>query len=77
VPKGERRLHGLDYMIISLYAVGMTVRDIQHHLARTLGTELAHETVSKIADAASKRCGPGRPARWSRSTRSSTSTRWW
>ena len=28
VPKGERRLAGLDDMIISLYAGGMTVRDI-------------------------------------------------
>ncbi len=51
VPKGERRLAGLDDMIISLYAGGMTVRDIQHHLARTLGTELSHETISKITDA--------------------------
>jgi putative transposase len=51
VPKGERRLGGLDDMIISLYAGGMTVRDIQHHLARTVGTELSHETISKITDA--------------------------
>ena len=51
VPKGERRLRGLDDMIISLYAGGMTVRDIQHHLARTIGTELSHETISKITDA--------------------------
>src|SRR5919205_897969 len=51
VPKGERRLAGLDDMIISLYAGGMTVRDIQHHLARTIGTELSHETISKITDA--------------------------
>jgi putative transposase len=29
----------------------MTVRDIQHHLARTLGTELSHETISNITDA--------------------------
>ncbi len=29
----------------------MTVRDIQHHLARTLGTELSHDTISKITDA--------------------------
>jgi putative transposase len=28
----------------------MTVRDIQHHLARTIGTELPHETISKITD---------------------------
>jgi len=38
-------------MIISLYAGGMTVRDIGHHLQRTLGTELSHDTISKITDA--------------------------
>jgi putative transposase len=51
VPKGSRRAGGLDEVIISLYAGGMTVRDIQHHLARTLGTELSHDTISKITDA--------------------------
>jgi len=51
IPKGQRRLGGLDDMIISLYAGGMTVRDIQHHLARTLGTELSPDTISKITDA--------------------------
>jgi putative transposase len=51
VPKGSRRAGGLDDMIISLYAGGMTVRDIQHHLARTLGTELSHDTISTITDA--------------------------
>jgi putative transposase len=50
VPKGSRRAGGLDDMIISLYAGGMTVRDIQHHLERTLGTELSHDTISKITD---------------------------
>lgn len=51
VPKGARRLGGLDEMIISLYAGGMTIRDIQHHLAGTLGTELSHETISNVTDA--------------------------
>jgi putative transposase len=50
VPKGSRRLGGLDEMIISLYAGGMTLRDIQHHLASTIGTELSYETISKITD---------------------------
>jgi putative transposase len=50
VPKGARRAGGLDDMIISLYAGGMTVRDIQHHLERTLGTELSHDTISKVTD---------------------------
>ncbi len=51
VPKGVRRLGGLEDMIISLYAGGMTVRDIQHHLASTLGTELSHETISNVTEA--------------------------
>jgi len=50
VPKGLRRVGGLDEMIISLYAGGMTVRDIGYHLASTLGTELSHETIAKITD---------------------------
>jgi len=50
IPKGARRLGGLDEMIISLYAGGMTLRDIQHHLVSTIGTELSHETISKITD---------------------------
>src|SRR5690606_6252137 len=45
VPKGARRTGGLDEMIISLYAGGMTVRDIAHHLQRTIGTELSHDTI--------------------------------
>jgi transposase-like protein len=51
VPKGARRLDGLDAMIVSLYAGGMTIRDIQHHLVSTIGTELSHETISKVTDA--------------------------
>ncbi|WP_313716846.1 IS256 family transposase [Arsenicicoccus bolidensis] len=50
VPKGARRLGGLDEMIVSLYAGGMTVRDIAYHLDATLGTQLSHETISKIVD---------------------------
>lgn len=41
-------------MIISLYAGGMTIRDIQHHLASTIGTDLSHETISNITDAVSE-----------------------
>jgi putative transposase len=51
VRKGSRRLAGgLDEMIISLYAGGMTVRDIGFHLERTLGVELSHDTISQITD---------------------------
>ena len=51
VGKGERRLDGLAEMIISLYAKGMTIRDIQHHLQSTLGSALSHETISNITEA--------------------------
>jgi transposase-like protein len=51
VPKGARRLGGLDDVIVSLFAGGMTIRDIQHHLVSTIGTDLSHETISKITDA--------------------------
>lgn len=51
VPKGQRQIGGLADMIIGLYAGGMTIRDIQAHLARTIGTDLSHDTISKITDA--------------------------
>jgi putative transposase len=50
VPKGSRRLSGLDEMIISLYAGGMTLRDIEYHLATTVGSEISRETLSKVVD---------------------------
>jgi transposase-like protein len=51
VPKRAGRIAGgLDDMIISLYA-GMSVRDILHHLEQVYGTQLSHETVSRITDA--------------------------
>lgn len=51
VPKHARQLGGLADMIISLYAGGMTIRDIQHHLASTIGSDLSHETISNLTDA--------------------------
>jgi putative transposase len=52
VPKRAGRIAGgLDDMIISLYAHGMSVRDIMHHLEQVYGTQLSHETISRITDA--------------------------
>ena len=50
VRKGSRGLGGLDDMIIPLYAGGMTIGDIEYHLAATVGTELSREMIWKIAD---------------------------
>ena len=47
VPKRSGRISGgLDDMIISLYAHGMSVRDILHHLEQVYGTQLSAESVS-------------------------------
>ena len=54
MPKGARRLGGLEDMIISLYAGGMTIRDIRHHLAAALGIELSQETISQVTEAVAK-----------------------
>ena len=51
IPKRAGRITGgLDDMIISLYAHGMSVRDILHHLEQVYGTKLSAETVSRITD---------------------------
>jgi transposase-like protein len=51
IPKRAGRVAGgLDDMIISLYAHGMSVRDILHHLEQVYGTQLSAETVSRITD---------------------------
>ncbi|MEO3781629.1 IS256 family transposase [Micromonospora sp. B11E3] len=50
VPKNARRLGGLSDVIISLYAGGMTVRDISHHLHRVYGAEVGPDTISTITD---------------------------
>lgn len=50
VPKRKRRLGRTSAMILSLYARGMTTRDIKAHLAEVYGVEVSHETVAKVTD---------------------------
>jgi putative transposase len=52
VPKQARRSGGLDAVIISLYAKGMSVRDIARHVRQTTGVDLSHDTVSRVTDTA-------------------------
>jgi putative transposase len=51
VPKGVTRLDGFDGKIISLYARGMTVREIQGHLKELYGTEVSPDLISRVTDA--------------------------
>jgi transposase-like protein len=50
VRKRQRRLNGVDSMVISLTAKGLTTGEVQAHLAETYGTDVSRETISKITD---------------------------
>ena len=51
VRKRQRRLDGLNDAVISLYARGMTVRDIRAHLTDIYGVEVSPDLISKVTDA--------------------------
>lgn len=51
VPKGETRFTGFDDKIISMYARGMTTRDIQAHLQEMYGVDVSPTLVSQVTDA--------------------------
>jgi putative transposase len=51
VPKGQRRIAGFDDKVISLYARGMTTREIQGHLEELYGTEVSPALISAVTDA--------------------------
>ena len=51
VPKGTTRLKGFNDRIISLYARGMTVRDVQAHLEEIYDVSVSPDLISKVTDA--------------------------
>lgn len=51
VPKHQTRWSGFDDKILSLYARGMTVREIQAHLEEMYGTEVSPSLISSVTDA--------------------------
>ena len=51
IPKHQTRWAGFDDKIISLYARGMTVREIQAHLEEMYGTEVSPSLISSVTDA--------------------------
>jgi putative transposase len=51
VGKRQTRWVGFDEKVIALYARGLTVREIQGHLAEIYGTDVSPDLVSKITDA--------------------------
>lgn len=51
VPKGESRFTGFDDKIISMYARGMTTRDIRAHLEEIYGVDVSPTLVSQVTQA--------------------------
>ncbi|UEP59877.1 IS256 family transposase [Acidithiobacillus ferriphilus] len=51
IPKHQTRWTGFDDKILSLYARGMTVREIQSHLEEMYGTEISPTLISSVTDA--------------------------
>ncbi len=51
VPKGETRFTGFDDKILSMYARGMTTREIQEHLQEMYHTEVSPTLISNVTEA--------------------------
>jgi putative transposase len=51
IPKGQTRFNGFDDKILSLYARGMTTRDIQEQLKDLYGVEVSHTLISNVTEA--------------------------
>jgi putative transposase len=50
VAKRQKRLGGVDEMVISLAAKGLTTGEISAHLAEVYGAEVSRQTISTITD---------------------------
>lgn len=50
IGKHERRFTGFDQKIVSMYARGMTVREIQAYLLEMYGTEVSPDFISTVTD---------------------------
>ena len=51
IGKHERRFSGFDDKIVAMYARGMTVREIQAHLAELYAVEVSPSLISEVTDA--------------------------
>lgn len=51
IKKGEKQLGGFDERIVSLYARGMSTRDIQAHFEEAYGVEVSPTFISQVTNA--------------------------
>jgi hypothetical protein len=78
VKKRQRRLAGVDEIVLSLYAKGLTTGEISAHFAEIYGASVCKETVSRITDKVREEMNEwaSRPLETARSTRRCSSTPW-
>ena len=50
IPKHQREFTGFNEKILSMYARGMTTRDISEHLKEIYGTEVSAEFITRVTD---------------------------
>ena len=50
IRKYQKDISGIEKKVISMYALGMSTRDIQNHIAEIYGHRISPETVSNITD---------------------------
>ena len=51
IPKHQRHFDGFDDKILSMYARGMTVREIRAHLEEIYGVDVSPDLISRVTDA--------------------------
>ncbi len=51
IQKGQTRFDGFDERVLSLYARGLSTREIQAHLAEIYGTQVSPDLISTVTDA--------------------------
>ena len=64
IAKYQRRFPGFDDKIISMYARGMSTREIVGHLRELYGMEVLPDLISAVTDAVLDEAPPGRRGRW-------------
>jgi putative transposase len=72
IEKHQTRFEGFDAKILSMYARGMTVRDIQGHLLDLYGVNVSAGLISDVTDSVMDEVKRGRTGRWKLCTQSCT-----
>ena len=75
VVKRQRRLNGIEEIVISLSAKGLTHGEIAAHLAEVYGAEVSKQTITAITDRVMEGLAEWQSGRWTRSMRCCSSTR--